>query len=112
MDEKILTRGGVAYDFTVSPFRKVVRYGELHELTFVFSSERNLEKFNSKLEEHREKINYSLSRRFGISIKCNKLSDIKLYSMIENRGFLIKGKDDYTCLSIIELDGHNLTIKN
>lgn len=112
MDEKILTRGGVAYDFTVSPFRKIVRYGELHELTFVFSSEKNVERFNSRLEENRKKISESLSKRFGFTIINNKLADIKLYSMIENRGFLIKGKDDYKCLNIIELDGQNLTIKN
>ena len=112
MDDNILTRGGVAYDFDYSPYRQLIRYGSISELTYIFSSELNKQRFNDRLEENRNKINESLSKRFGFKIINNKLCDIKLYSTIEKRGFLIKGKEEYRCLNTIELDGLNLTIKN
>lgn len=112
MNEKILTRGGVAYNFDLSPYKKSIQYDSIHDLTFVFSSEKNVERFMNKLEENRTKINESLSNRFGFVIVNNRLCDIKLYSTIETRGFLIKGKEEYRCLSTIKLDGHNLIIKS
>lgn len=107
-----LTRSGVAHDLTISPHLSIVKYGDKDELTFVFSSEFYLNKFESRLEENREKINNSLSQRFGFNIRLNKLADIKLYEKTETRGFLILGKEEYTCLSTIKLDGKNLTLSS
>lgn len=107
-----LTRSGIAYNLEISPHKLTISYGELNELTFVFSSNRYKEMFKNKMDDNRNKINDSLSNRFGFEIQNDKLCDLKLYSTIEKRGFLIKGKEDYKCLSTIKLDGHKLTIKN
>lgn len=105
-----LTRGGVAHDLTISPYMLDVFYNN-DKLTYVFSSEMYKNKFNEKIEENRLKINESLSKRFGFKIINNKLADIKLYSIIETRGFLIKGKEDFKCQNTIELIGEILTQK-
>lgn len=81
-------------------------------LTFVFSSELYMNIFKRKLEDHREKINNSLSKRFGFIVKNNMLADIKLYSITEKRGFLIIGREEHKCLSTIELTGEILIYKN
>ena len=107
-----LTRSGVAYDFKISPHKLVVEYGE-EEIEYVFSSELYKTKFQEKMEDNRYKINDSLSKRFGFSIVNNKLCDIKLYTTIEKRGFLINhNKESIEWLSSITLDGSNLTTKN
>lgn len=107
-----LTRYGVAYDLETSPFEYTVNYTEIRYLTFKFSSQLYLDKFKEKLEDNRNKINDSLSNRFGFTIINDVLADIKLYSSIEKRGFLIKGKEDYKCLNNIILNGVNLIQPN
>ena len=106
-----LTRGGVAYNLELSPFNLVVEY-EDESLEFIFSSQRNKDSFYNKFVENRAKINESLSKRFGFTIENDKLCDIKLYSMTEKRGFLIKGTEDFKCLDTIKLTGVNLIHKN
>ena len=64
------------------------------------------------MEENRKKVNESLSKRFGFTIECNKLADIKAYSKREKRGFLILGKEEFDCLSNIKLDGAKVMKKN
>ena len=107
-----LTRSGVAYDFKISPYSYEVNYG-IHTVTYVFSSDLYRKNFVSRLEENREKINQSLSNRFGFDIKISKLCDLKLYLSIEKRGFLIyaDGKP-IECLSDITLDGNSLIMKH
>lgn len=102
-----LTRSGIAHDLTISPYKLVVDY-EGDSLTYVFSSELYKNKFYDKIFDNREKINESLSKRFGFKIINEKLADITLYSKTETRGFLILGKEDYKCLSTIELIGVTL----
>lgn len=103
-----LTRSGVAYDLTLSPHKLVVKYGETDFLTYVFSSELYKNKFNEKMYKNREEISESLSKRFGITLRQDKLADIRLYIKTEKRGFLIQGNEDYSCLDHIELNGVNL----
>lgn len=104
-----LTRSNVAHDLNISPHKQVVAYRDLSQVEFVFSSEFYKGKFMDKLYEHRDTINQSLSNRFGFSIKADKLADIKLYTTIEKRGFLIYHNGVKTeCLSDITLDGQNL----
>lgn len=100
-----LTRSGIAHDLTISPYKYEVKYDEVDKLIFIFSSEFYLNKFSEKLLDHRKKINTSISQRFGFDIKLDKLADIKLYEKTETRGFLIRGKEEYSCLSTIKLDG-------
>lgn len=107
-----LTRSGVAHDLTISPYVLTINYGEDDKLSFVFSSELYRNKFQEKIIDNRDKINESLSKRFGFMIVNNKLADIKLYTVVETRGFLIKGKEDYKCQSTIRLIGVNLTQGN
>lgn len=102
-----LTRSGVAYNLEISPHLLKVDYPD-EELEFVFSSARYKEIFYKKFIDNRLKINESLSNRFGFKIENNKLADLKLYSMTEKRGFLIRGKEEYKCLDTIELIGVNL----
>lgn len=113
MDSKVITtRYGVAYDFNLSPFKEKIIYDH-EELEFIFSSDLYRTKFIEKLEDNRNKINESLSKRFGFRIMNNKLCDIKLYTSIEKRGFLINtNQERIECLSNIILDGDNLTIMN
>lgn len=108
----MLSRNGIANDLTISPYKQEVVYNGLDSLTFVFSSKLYKKKFNERLEDHRIKFNDMLSKRIGFEVENNKLCDIKLYSMIEKRGFLIQDKERYTCLSTIKLDGINLTQRN
>lgn len=103
----MLTRNGIAYNFDISPYKTTVNYSN-DSITYTFSSELYKEKFLSKLDEHRNIINNSLSKRFGFDIINDKLSDIKLYSSTEKRGFLLEiGDKRYTCLNTIKLDGQN-----
>lgn len=101
-----LTRSGVAHDLTISPYKLKVVYEESGEtLTYVFSSEFYLNKFVEKAGANREKINKSLSNRFGFTIENNILADIKLYLTTETRGFMIEGTDVWQRASNIKLNG-------
>jgi hypothetical protein len=103
-----LTRSKIAYDLRISPHTVQVLY-ETCNIKFVFSSGLYKRNFLEKIQTNREKINGSISNRFGFSIKNDILSDLKLYTTIEKRGFLIyKDGEEIECLSSITLDGNNL----
>lgn len=111
MNDNQLTKSGVAYDLTVSPHKVKMIYDDGNALIFTFSSKLYRTKFIEKVYDHREKVNKSLSKRFGFEVENNQLCDIKLYTMIEKRGFLIDNtKERFECLNIIKLDGNNLTM--
>ena len=107
-----LTRGGVAYNLTESPYRYNVDYpSQQNSITFVFSSEFYRGIFIKKLQGNRKTINQSLSKRFGFEMEHNILCDIKLYTSIEKRGFLIyQNGEKFECQKSIRLDGSNLTM--
>lgn len=108
-----LTRNGIAYDFRISPYTLKVEYMDGDVIEYIFSSLLYKEKFEEKLESNRDKINESTSNRFGFSIKNDKLCDLKLYTTIEKRGFLIKLNEvGIEWLSNIQLNGNKLTIKS
>ena len=106
-----MTRWGVAHNLEISPYTLLVDYQD-EQLEYVFSSQQYKDIFYKKFIDNRIKINTSLSNRFGFKIENDKLADLKLYSMTEKRGFLIKGKEEYKCLDTIELIGVNLIHKN
>ena len=83
-----LTRSGIAYNLEDSPHATTVDYPDA-QITYVFSSDLYKRLFLERLEKNREDINTSLTNRFGFSICNNILSDIKLYLVVEKRGFLI-----------------------
>lgn len=104
-----LTRSNVAHDLNISPHKLEIFYRDSSRIEFVFSSELYREKFLDKVETNRDTINQSLTNRFGFNIKADKLADIKLYTTIEKRGFLIYNNGVKTeCLNTIILDGQNL----
>lgn len=107
-----LTRNGVAYDLKLSPYKLLLNYKN-NDLEYVFSSQLNKDRFLNSIKPNRDKINTSLTKRFNIDINADLLCDIKLYSTIEKRGFLIKTNDkEIECLNIIRLDGNNLILMN
>lgn len=107
-----LTRSMIAYDLSISPHRFLIHYGEGTSLDYVFSSKLYLEKFIEKMESHREQINLSLSKRFGVGVDFQILSDIKLYTTIEKRGFLlIKDGVEIKCRENLLLSGERAIFK-
>lgn len=107
-----LTRSNIAYDLTISPHTMVVFY-EGYKIKYVFSSDLYKRKFKESVSEHRDKINQSLTNRFGYKICCELLADLKLYKTIEKRGFLIyKDGIKIECQNSITLDGNNLIVVN
>jgi hypothetical protein len=104
-----LTRGGVALNFEESPYRYNIIYGD-SSITYVFSSEFYRKNFIKKFVGNRKKINESLSNRFGFKISHDIICDLKLYSGIEKRGFLIYYNGArFECPKSIILDGETLT---
>ena len=104
----MLTRNGITYNLKLSPYEHILKYSNGEIIKYKFSSLLYREKFITRLEGNRETINNSLSKRFGIELNNNVLCDLKLYSSIEKRGFLVETKEGYyECLNIIKLDGQN-----
>lgn len=100
-----LTRSGVAYNLDESPHRLEVPY-ENQTLVFVFSSDLYKQKFYERFVDNRRKIVDSLTRRFGFRVENDVLCDIRLYSSIEKRGFLIlKDGERFVCQENITLNG-------
>ena len=106
---------GVYYNLYDSDYTYTVYYNSNYYIKFIFSSELYMKKFEDRLEANRRAINNSLSNRFGFVVENPALADVKLYCMIEKRGFLLKtnkNKEGFECLESIRLDGKNLTSKN
>ena len=104
MKTQKLTRRKVALDLRYSPYEITVTYPE-YEIRYVFSSELYRDKFEERIRENREAINNSLFNRFGFAIEVNLLCDIRLYSSIEKRGFLIyKEGSSEECLTINDIE--------
>lgn len=99
-----LTRSNIAYDLTISPHVYNVSYDDFR-MDFVFSSELYMNKFAEKMKENRDKINTSLSNRFGFDVCAGSLADLKLYTTIEKRGFLVYKDGVQLCEKSITLDG-------
>lgn len=103
----MISRNGVVYDLSVSSYRHTVG-----GLTYVFSSKLHLDKFKKKLKENRDIINYSLTKRFNITVDVSQLADIVLYRKIETRGFLIvTGEGNELCQNNITYGGGEVTIR-
>lgn len=104
----MISRNGVCYDLDISPHKTTI-----NGLTFVFSSKLHLDKFKGKLQENRDIINYSLSKRFNYNVDVSQLADIVLYKKIETRGFLIiTNKGIKLCQNNIIFNGGEVTIQN
>lgn len=80
----MISRNGICYDLELSEYKHTE-----NKVTFVFSSQLHLDKFKNKINENRDIIRYSLSRRFNILVDIPLLADLVLYRKIETRGFLV-----------------------
>lgn len=108
-----LSRNGIAYDLTKTPYTYTIEYEGNTQIIYSFSSELYRNKFIDKHEEHRAKINESLSKRFGMVVVNNILNDIVFYSKTEYRGFyVIINGEEFKCPSTIKLIGVNQISKN
>lgn len=103
----IVTRGGIYYDLSVSPFKF-----EDNGVIYVFSSQKNLIRFTDLILENRTKISKSLSKRFNTKIYLKAICDIVLYKNIEKRGFLIKLEEggEIKCQENVGVDSDNLIL--
>lgn len=107
-----LTRSKVAYNLGISPHKYTLKY-ENDEVTFVFSSNLYRQKFSERLIDNRATINLSLTNRFGYNCCLDMLCDLKLYSTIEKRGFLvIVNNEEIICQENIVLGGHLRITRN
>lgn len=103
-----MTRNGIEYKLDLSPYTIA-----LDGVTYFFSSKNHLEKFTEKLQENRELLSYSLTKRFGVNVNITLLSDITLYAKVETRGFFIKHNGEiFSCKKDIILSGVTLTKRN
>lgn len=108
-----LSRGGVAYNLKKSPYEELIEYEDGTSIKYVFSSRTYNIKFQAKCGENRKAINTSLYKRFGIKIKNDKLADLRLYSQIEKRGYLIFINGvTIECPENIILDGNKVIVKS
>lgn len=86
---------------SISPYKITI-----NEITYVFSSIKHLNKFTDLIEFNRKRIAESLSNRFKINIRLDRLADLVLYSKVESRGFLIEIEGDVIqCLGQVKLSG-------
>lgn len=107
----MLTRAKIAYNLHKTPYKLELEY-EGQKVTFHFSSELYRIKFNSRCGEHRRMICDSLSKRFGFTVKSDLIADLRLYSNIEKRGYLISIDGEYIeCQNDIILDGMTMTFR-
>lgn len=108
----MLTRGKVCYNLKNTPYTLSMVY-EGKQVTYHFSSSLYVEKFVCKRDEHRKSITESLSKRFGFTIDSTLIADLRLYSMIEKRGFLLSVDGDYVeCQKDIILNGMRMITRN
>ena len=107
-----LTRRKIAYNFEISPYHFDVGYPDC-EVRYIFSSELYKNNFVDRCRENRDKINESLSNRFGFDIAADHIADLKLYTTIEKRGFLILiNGEPVKCLNDIILSGQRMIIES
>lgn len=93
------TRNGIYYNLYDTEYKLT-----LDDMTLHFSSLLYKRKFLERYLENRNILNYSQSKRFKTNLDLSILSDLKTYSDIEKRGFLVKIKGVYyTCLQDISL---------
>lgn len=108
-----LTRNGICYNFHKTPYEVEVKYQNNKKIVYKFSSTNNVDRFKSKLQENRDKINESLSKRFKFAIEQDIICDLKLYQTVETRGFLICSNGVFIeCLESIQLTGVEVTSKS
>lgn len=82
-------------------------------MTFVFSSDLHLVKFEEQYKEHRAEQEMKFKARYRFEIRLNNLFDLVLYKKIETRGFLVITEGGQKiCRENLLLSGEKVTPKN
>lgn len=108
------TRNEIYYDLSQTAHTLNVDYGE-QTIKYHFSSALYRFKFQQRMESNRKLIQESLSNRFGIDINSAIIADLRLYNMIEKRGYYIQNITSggtHTCPETITLNGLKMTMKD
>lgn len=104
------TRNGIYYNLKYSKYRL---YVPETRLTFVFSSNLYMNKFEEQILLNREEQNAKFKARYKLNIAAVILPDVMLYNKIEKRGFLIiNERGQEICQENLLLHGEQLTRKN
>lgn len=88
MNESGISRYGVVYDLSKSPFRV-----ECAGMVFAFSNIAHAQKFERDVATKQEWLSDSMGRRFHFCVDCSKLAALQLYERIEGRGFMVELPD-------------------
>ena len=98
----------VYYNLRESPFS--LWRGRYH---FYFSSQFNLSRFEEREDIYQEKIEESLTKRFGISVEAMELSRFLLYRKIEKRGFAVRTGNGWLEWPLLDgqKDNKNVSVK-
>lgn len=104
------SRNGIYYDLTKSVYKFKVPDTNI---TFVFSSDLHMIKFEDQFMVNRYDHNLKLRSRTRINVFMTSLPDVLLYKKIETRGFLIINEGGQRiCQENLLLTGEKLTLKS
>lgn len=104
----MVTRNGIYLDLEKSPYKVKV-----NGLTYYFSSDLHMLKFQDRLQETRKEIDLKLTARYRVAIRFPALADLTLYQKIETRGFLVVNERGVKiCKENLILNGGTLTLKD
>lgn len=106
----MVTRNGIYYDLTKSTYK--FKTPDTH-VTYVFSSDLHLVKFEDNYLENRKEQNIKFKARFRLNTHLNTLADLLLYMKIEQRGFLVVNeRGQKLCHENLILSGEQATQKS
>lgn len=84
-----MTRAGIYWDLKKSHYCINLTYYKM-PVRFYFSSLTHLNKFSDRYLEMREYTETWMRKRFFVAMNYDLLSDIRLYSQVETRGFYLE----------------------
>lgn len=106
----VRTRRGIYLDLTKSVYKLKTPDTQL---TFIFSSDLHLTKFEEQYKAHRIEHNLKLKARYKLDIRSTVFADLVLYTKVESRGFLvINDRGQNLCHENLILDGEKATRKS
>lgn len=106
----MVSRNGIYYDFTKSVYRYKM---EDTQVTFIFSSDLHLTKFEEQFRQHRIDFNMKLKSRYKLNIEVTLFADLVLYTKVETRGFLVINEGGQKiCPQNLILNGEKVTRKS
>lgn len=105
-----MTKSGIERDLKITPYYLKLNYPNGNEITYYFSSQLSLDRFDSNLGINRKTLRESLLNRFRIKFKlADDFCDLQLYRRIESRGFrIVINGSEVEWLGRLEYSGQKL----